>query len=249
MSVDAVRFGEALAAGMDAEGRQREGQARCLAEATRSLPSPGSHGTSDVAAETAGAVLTRCVGSHPFGDNDHRRQWIARYQRALRQSGQAALARSGFAAALVEAYDEPASWEVYPDVPGALRGAKARGLRLVVASNFSTSLDRILNGLGIADVFTFIGASAGIGWEKPDVRFYLQLSARAGVRPEQTWFIGDDLVNDVVVPRLLGMGGLWVRRGHAPGAEAGPTPAGWTEFQAGEGRVAHDLAEAFTIAF
>lgn len=232
VTVDAGAFGGALAGLMAREAREREELAHRIAGLARSR-----HRMPE-------AALTQCVGSHPYTDAEHRRLWQDRYRQALRASGQAGEADSGFPAALVAAYDEPQSWEAYPDVPGALREAWRRGIRVVVASNFSTALPRVLEGLGLAKWVGEVGASADLGFEKPDLRFYRRLLDRVGQGASEAVLIGDDLVNDVVVPRLLGMGTLWLRRGVDPGTEAGPAPAGWSALRDAERRMARDLTEA-----
>ena len=47
----------------------------------------------------------------------------------------------------------------------------------------------------------------GVG--KPDPRVYLAAMAPLGVKPGETWMIGDNLEWDVAAPQRLGIHGIW----------------------------------------
>ncbi len=80
--------------------------------------------------------------------------------------------RAGSATRTIEAYDEA------PEVLDALR---ARGLRLVICSNWDWDLREAIDEAGLTDHFDAVVSSAWVGARKPHPRIYAQALAEARV--------------------------------------------------------------------
>jgi putative hydrolase of the HAD superfamily len=104
-------------------------------------------------------------------------------------------------AALLEAL----KFTPFDDVPGALAALRARGVRLVVVSNWDVSLHEVLARTGLAGLVDGAVSSAEVGAAKPDpapVRRGLEL---AGVGPRDAWLVGDTPDADVRAAQAAGV--------------------------------------------
>ncbi len=110
----------------------------------------------------------------------------------------------------------------YPDVLPALRDLRARGLRLVVASNWDCSLPDWLRPAGILDLVDGVVTSAEVGAGKPDPRVFERALAMAGVEPRDALHVGDKVDNDVEGAAAAGVRGVLIQRegDPPPGVEA-----------------------------
>jgi putative hydrolase of the HAD superfamily len=131
---------------------------------------------------------------------------------------------------LEEAHYGPIRSQVslYPEVPEALAGLRARGLRLGLVSNsfWPTELHlRDLAEFGIDDYFPVKVFSRDLGFRKPHARIFHEALDALGVRPGEAVFVGDRADRDVDGARAVGMRGvLRVHpRTYRPGA--GPADA------------------------
>jgi putative hydrolase of the HAD superfamily len=88
-------------------------------------------------------------------------------------------------------------FSVFDDVPAALAGLRAAGLRLVVASNWDASLDAVLDRVGLLDAVDGVVNSAAAGFAKPDPRLLHSALALAGVAAEGAVHVGDSFREDV----------------------------------------------------
>jgi putative hydrolase of the HAD superfamily len=113
-------------------------------------------------------------------------------------------------------------FRAFPEVPGALRALRARGLRLVVVSNWDASLEERLAETGLAPLLDGAVASAAVGEAKPARGIFARGLTLAGVPAAAAWHVGDSVEADV--HGALGAGlraALVARRGEAP-----PVPPG-----------------------
>ena len=93
----------------------------------------------------------------------------------------------------------------FGDVVPALRALRARGVRLVVVSNWDVSLHEVLARTGLDALVDGAVASAEVGAAKPDplpVRRGLEL---AGVGADAAWLVGDTAEADVAGARAAGV--------------------------------------------
>jgi putative hydrolase of the HAD superfamily len=114
----------------------------------------------------------------------------------------------GFAAcfdALYAYYADGAAWRLFPDVVPALRGLRARGLRLGVVSNFDARLPGLLDRLGLASKFTAVMWSSAVGAAKPATAIFTAAVQRLGVTPTDTAHVGDDPEADVAGANAAGL--------------------------------------------
>jgi putative hydrolase of the HAD superfamily len=101
----------------------------------------------------------------------------------------------------------------YPEVPGVLAALRARGLRLVVVSNWDVSLHEVLADTGLARAVDAALTSAECRASKPDPAIFARaLQAAGDVAPEQAVHVGDDPEADLAGARAAGIGGVLVAR-------------------------------------
>jgi len=77
--------------------------------------------------------------------------------------------------------------------------------KLAIAANQPESTRQYLNREGLLKYFTFCEMSGETPYSKPDLRFFLYISNKIGIPPEQCVMVGDRQDNDIVPAKLLGM--------------------------------------------
>ena len=105
------------------------------------------------------------------------------------------------------------NWIPFPEVVEALRGLRARGIRLGVLSNAPSDLPRFLDRLGLTPHLDFVVVSAIEGVKKPDRRIFQAALSRAEARPDEVLHVGDMYVEDVIGGRAAGVRTLLIERG------------------------------------
>lgn len=113
---------------------------------------------------------------------------------------------------LYDVFARSESWRLYPDVLEILKILSAKSFTLYVLSNWDSRLTDICKNLGLSAYFNEIIISSLIGFEKPDPEIYRFALKRAGVNPENSLHIGDDLELDFQPARSLGMHSLLLDR-------------------------------------
>lgn len=120
-------------------------------------------------------------------------------------------------AGLIAHFREELHWTLYPEVPAVLAALRAMGLKLVVVSNWDSSLPSLLSRLGLGDAFDDVIASAAVGVSKPDRGIFDEALRRADVAPGAALHVGDSPVDDYRGARDAGLHALLVdRAGRAP---------------------------------
>jgi HAD superfamily hydrolase (TIGR01549 family) len=109
-------------------------------------------------------------------------------------------------------YREPAQWQPFPDVIEALRAAKARGLIQGVVSDWGTDLLPILHAHEITRLMDFVVASAVVGSSKPHREIFHYALSRADVRADETVYVGDSYLADVLGSRAAGLHPILIDR-------------------------------------
>jgi putative hydrolase of the HAD superfamily len=112
-------------------------------------------------------------------------------------------------------------FHAYPDARPALEALRARGLRIVVVSNWDASLHERLEETGLAPLVDSAVASAEIGHAKPDPAIFAQALALAGAPPEAALHAGDSLEADVEGALGAGLRAVLVARDGPATAPAG----------------------------
>jgi putative hydrolase of the HAD superfamily len=100
---------------------------------------------------------------------------------------------------LREAFRDPGSWRVFPEVVPVLRELRDAGARLAVVSNWDSSLPTLLDRLGLGSWFDTIVVSHLEGLEKPRPELFLRAVARMAGTPGEALHVGD-------IPELDGAG-------------------------------------------
>jgi putative hydrolase of the HAD superfamily len=112
-------------------------------------------------------------------------------------------------------------FRAYPDAPPALLELRARGLRLVVVSNWDVSLHERLAETGLTGLVDGAVASAELGHAKPDRAIFEHALALAGAAPEEALHAGDSPDADVRGALAAGLWAVLVARDGAAAAPAG----------------------------
>jgi len=117
------------------------------------------------------------------------------------------------AAQIYDAYRERRQAAVKP-FPGAI-GAREKhmswSIRLALITNGAGPSQRAkIDRFGLARYFSYILIEGEFGVGKPDERVYRSAMEALGVRPDETWIVGDNLEWEVEVPQRLGLGTVWI---------------------------------------
>jgi putative hydrolase of the HAD superfamily len=105
--------------------------------------------------------------------------------------------------------------EAYDEVPAILTELRARGIRIVICSNWDWDLREAVEESGLTHAVDAMVSSAWIGARKPHPRIFDASLAEAGTNPAETLFVGDTWGPDVEGPLAAGMTPLYLRRvGH-----------------------------------
>src|SRR3954449_6379458 len=102
-------------------------------------------------------------------------------------AGVAGVPHEGALAALLGSLE----FDAFEDAAPALGELRARGLRLVVVSNWDCALGGVLERVGLRDLVDDVIASAAVGAAKPDRRIFEAALAAAGCERGQAMHVGD----------------------------------------------------------
>ena len=122
---------------------------------------------------------------------------------------------------LVAALLDALHFAAFPDAAPALQELRAQGRRLVVVSNWDSSLEDRLAETGLLELVDAAVASAPFGAAKPDPAIFARGLALAGVGAAAAWHVGDDLDADVGGARAAGLRAVYVDRDGRGGAPPG----------------------------
>lgn len=125
---------------------------------------------------------------------------------------------------LTEALLAALRFRPFAEVPGVLRAARERGVRLIVVSNWDVSLHDVLDATGLAPLLDGVVTSAELGSAKPDGAIFVRGLELAGVAAAEALHVGDSVEHDVAGALAAGIEPLLVVRDGAQ-PEAVP-PAG-----------------------
>ena len=121
---------------------------------------------------------------------------------------------------LYDRFSQAAAWRIYSDVLPTLRGLRAAGFRLVVASNWDERLIPLFVALGLAPEFEWVAASAQVGFHKPDRRFFDAITRHLGISADAILQVGDQWREDVEGAQLAGWSAVYLSR--RPKSSPGP---------------------------
>ncbi len=102
-------------------------------------------------------------------------------------------------------FEEPGSWQLFPETVSVLDRLRAAGVELGIISNFDSRLFAVLRGLGIAERFDTVTISSLAHAAKPSPKIFLHALDKHAVDPEEALHIGDSLRDDVEGARGAGL--------------------------------------------
>ncbi len=106
---------------------------------------------------------------------------------------------------------------VSPGIRDALSWLRQHGYRTGIGTNMTVDYQlRKLEKLGLMDAFDFVVISEETGKEKPSGGFFDRCAQKAGCRPDECLFIGDDYRKDVEGAARAGMKALWFTKKETP---------------------------------
>ena len=100
--------------------------------------------------------------------------------------------------------------EAAPHIHEVMQALKEKGLRIGIGSNMTSRIQyRKLERLGLGPYLDFVTVSEESFFDKPDARFFDRVLYKAGCKPEECLFVGDNYRFDYVGARASGMHALW----------------------------------------
>jgi putative hydrolase of the HAD superfamily len=107
-------------------------------------------------------------------------------------------------------------FELYDDVPEALRALKAGGFRLGLISNSHRPLESFEAHFNLEGLISARVSSAEYGFLKPHPRIFRAALDLMQVRAENAAMVGDSMAHDVEGARQVGMRPILLARSEAP---------------------------------
>jgi 2-haloalkanoic acid dehalogenase type II len=136
--------------------------------------------------------------------------WSLHFQHAFAETNVDAVSAEH---ATAHIFDLLAQAPPYAEVAGVLADLRARGLRLVIASNADDAhLDPALERHGILEHMEVAISSEAVRSYKPRAPFFDAIRQRTGAAAQEILYVGDSPYSDVTGARSAGMGAYWVRR-------------------------------------
>ncbi len=107
-----------------------------------------------------------------------------------------------------------------------VRELRRRGVRLALVTNgYADTQREKVERFGLAPLFDHVQIEGEHGFGKPEERAYHFAMDSLGVKPHETWMVGDNLVWEVAAPQRLGIYAVWhdhLGKGLPPGSEIVP---------------------------
>jgi putative hydrolase of the HAD superfamily len=101
---------------------------------------------------------------------------------------------------------------LFDDVIAALDNLKKRSFKLGLISNIEQNMSETLDRLGLSARLDIIVTSQDAGFTKPKLEIYQYALNKAGVKPEEAVYIGDQYQVDIVGAKGAGMQGILIDR-------------------------------------
>ncbi len=96
--------------------------------------------------------------------------------------------------------------ELFPDAPETLKSLKELGLHLgIITDSDNDYITAHLKALGIYELFDSVTTCEDAGFYKPHERPFLLALERAGVKPDEALYVGDNPAKDCTGARNVGM--------------------------------------------
>jgi putative hydrolase of the HAD superfamily len=168
------------------------------------------------------AVAITDASTELWADPSRHKYWRHRIDQARRKivaDAFATLAASGHPIpaqavgdAMADAYNalHDAELAMVPDAHATLDRLKELGVKLALITNGAAEPQRAkVVRFALEHRFDHIQIEGEHGFGKPEERAYTHAMAVLGVRPHETWMVGDNLEWEVVGPQRLGIHAIW----------------------------------------
>jgi putative hydrolase of the HAD superfamily len=113
---------------------------------------------------------------------------------------------------IIAAFENPNSYELYPEAHDVLTTLKDAGYRLAIISNWSWHLPDLCDLLGITPYFEQIFTSARLGYAKPNPKLFQYVIREMNISPTEALHTGDSFSADVIGATSQGIGTFWLVR-------------------------------------
>ena len=145
------------------------------------------------------------------GDEGERGFWRSFVQEVFSQSGGGDLPE-GLLDELIAHFHRQESWSLYPEVVEVLEGLRESGLKLLVVSNWDSTLPDLLDRLDLTRYFDGVVVSALVGASKPAPEIFNTALSLAGVAAHEALHVGDSPSEDYEGARNAGLPALLLDR-------------------------------------
>ena len=102
---------------------------------------------------------------------------------------------------------------LYDDVLPAITQLKEKGYIIGLISNVDNDISQLLDKVGLSPLLEVVVTSIEAGYCKPQPEIFQAAAAKAGVKPEEAAYIGDQYRIDVMGAKEAGMLGILLDRG------------------------------------
>ncbi len=103
-----------------------------------------------------------------------------------------------------------AELRLFPGAHETLQRLKELGVRLALITNGAAEPQRAkVIRFALEERFDHIQIEGEHGFGKPEERAYTHAMAALGVKPGETWMVGDNLEWEIVAPQRLGIHAIW----------------------------------------
>lgn len=113
---------------------------------------------------------------------------------------------------LVEHFRTDDHWRLFPEVPQVLTALRGAGKRLVVVSNWDSTLPALLTRMELSAYFDAVVVSASFGTSKPARAIFDEAVRLAGVPREKALHVGDSPEEDYLGAKAAGLEALLLDR-------------------------------------
>lgn len=104
------------------------------------------------------------------------------------------------------------AWQPFPETVDVLRALRRQGYPLGLVSNWDLTARATLSMLELDHFFDSVVISSECGASKPDRRIFLKCVGELGVEPSETYYVGDNVVDDVEGAKAAGLKPILVDR-------------------------------------
>lgn len=178
----------------------------------RGVPAPDGEVRDALHATWALVAARQAEGAARWGGDEGERGFWRRFvQEVFTRVGGGALPEE-LLEELVVHFARPESWTLYPEVLEVLEALRASGLKLLVVSNWDSTLPALLDRLDLTRRFDGVVVSALVGASKPAREIFDAALDLAGVAAQEVLHVGDSPSEDYEGARRAGLPALLLDR-------------------------------------